>query len=232
MTTTKSIKSKFKNKNLFDLAITHKSWINENPGIRRSNERIEFLGDAVLELVVSSHLYEKFPDKEEGYLTALRANLVNTQNLSIVAEKIKIGEALFLSKGEEGGGGRKNQSLLADTLESIIGAIYIDRGIKEAENFIKKNVLSGLSLKLKEPLKDAKSRLQEAVQSRGFRAPRYKMVESSGPDHAKRFIIEVYVLNKKLGKGVGKNKSKAEQNAAKSALKTGMTSLEKVTSKR
>src|SRR6266576_3184980 len=127
----------FKNKDLLDLALTHRSWVNEHKGIRNSNERLEFLGDAILEFVVSKELYKDFPDKEEGYLTALRANLVNTISLAGVAEKLDLGSLIFLSKGEEDGGGRKNTSLLADTVEAIIGAMFIDKGIEEAEKFIK-----------------------------------------------------------------------------------------------
>src|SRR3989344_6126521 len=122
-----SLSSLFKNKELLKQALTHRSWVNENPKERGSNERLEFLGDAILEFLVSKEIYLRFPDKEEGYLTALRANLVNTQNLAKIAEKLKVGDKLFLSKGEEDGGGRENPSLLADTVEAIIGAIYIDQ---------------------------------------------------------------------------------------------------------
>ena len=116
----------FKNKSLLDLALTHRSWVNEHKGVRTSNERLEFLGDAVLEFVVSKEIYKKFPDKEEGYLTALRANLVNTVSLTEIAKKLNLGSILYLSKGEEESGGRTNPSLLADTVEAIIGAIFID----------------------------------------------------------------------------------------------------------
>src|SRR3972149_7732227 len=118
----------FKDKTLLELALTHKSWVNEHPNGRGSNERLEFLGDAILEFLVSKRLYQGFPDKEEGFLTALRASLVNTQNLSEIAQKLEIGKSLFLSKGEEDGGGRQNPSLLADTIEAIIGELFIDAG--------------------------------------------------------------------------------------------------------
>ena len=141
MTDITKLKSLFKDKDVLSLALTHKSWVNEHPGVRGTNERLEFLGDAILEFVVSDSLFEKFPQKEEGYLTALRANLVNTDNLASVAKKLKVGESLFLSKGEEEGGGRENPSLLADTVEAIIGALYLDQGIEVVHDFIAQNII-------------------------------------------------------------------------------------------
>jgi len=214
----KKIEKEFINKDLFKQAFTHKSWINENRGKWGSNERLEFLGDAILEFVVSKALYDKFPKKEEGYLTALRANLVNTKNLFVAAKELDLGKELLLSKGEEDGGGRENESLLADTMEALIGAIYMDRGIAAVRKFIEKVVLSGLSEKLKAPLKDAKSRLQEFVQSQGFSAPKYKVASQTGPDHSKKFVIEVLVNGEIKGKGIGKNKSEGAQKAAQDAL--------------
>jgi ribonuclease-3 len=218
MITTEEIKKNFKDVKLFEQALTHRSWINENPGKRQSNERLEFLGDAVLEFVVSANLYKKLPDKEEGFLTALRANIVNTTNLANLAKKLDLGKLIFLSKGERLGGGETNISLLADTVEAIIGAIYIDQGLKMAREFIEKNLLSDLSHKLKEPLKDAKSLLQETVQSKGYPAPKYKVVRQWGPDHDKKFEVEVSVNNDILARGIGKSKSQGEQEAAQAAL--------------
>lgn len=208
----------FKNKELLKLALTHKSWVNEHPNERESNERLEFLGDAILEFVVSHDLFNRFPKKEEGYLTALRANLVNTTNLAELAIRLEVGASLYLSKGEEEGGGRQNSSLLADTVEAIIGALFLDSGIETAEKFIKENLITEIPKKITKPLKDAKSRLQEYVQSQGFSAPKYAVIEQSGPDHAKNFIIEVFVNGESWGKGVGKSKSTAEQEAAKVGL--------------
>jgi len=210
----KDLKESFNNKELLDQSLTHRSWVNEHKGTRQSNERMEFLGDAILEYVVSKEIYMAFPDKEEGYLTALRANLVNTIALADIAVELELGPALFLSKGEEDGGGRKNTSLLADTVEAIIGAIYMDRGITEAEKFIKDNILSKVDEKTSKPLKDYKSRLQELVQSKGLQAPKYQVIEESGPDHDKKFVIEVIVNGESWGKGEGKSKSTAEQEAA------------------
>lgn len=209
-----TIKESFINKDLLDQAFTHRSWVNEHKGVRESNERMEFLGDAILEFIVSKEIYNNFPDKEEGYLTALRANLVNTHALSEVAERLGLGPKLFLSKGEEDGGGRSNSSLLADTVEAIIGAIFIDRGMSEAEKFVQENVLVSTEDKAAKPLKDFKSRLQEMVQAKGFSAPKYQVVEESGPDHDKKFVIEVIVGGESWGRGEGKSKSSAEQNAA------------------
>ncbi len=216
--TNKNLQKPFKNKDLYSLAITHKSWVNEHQGIRESNERIEFLGDAVLEFVVSQELYKRFPLKGEGYLTALRANLVNTESLAKVAIRLNVGEKLLLSKGEEEGGGRENTSLLANTIEAIIGAHYLDGGIQAAQKFIQENLLSYIDKIATKPLKDAKSRLQEIVQAKGLLAPKYEVFKEVGPDHAKKFTIKVVVDGKSLGEGKGKNKSEAEQQAAKKAM--------------
>lgn len=218
MTSIKQIEEDFKDKNLFNQALTHRSWVNEHKGERTSNERLEFLGDAILEFVVSREIYNQFPDKEEGYLTALRANLVNTVALSEFAKKFDLGSALYLSKGEEDSSGRTNPSLLADTVESIIGAIFIDRGLPDTEKFIKENLMADLEKIATEPLKDPKSRLQEYVQSQGLSAPKYKVVEESGPDHSKKFVIEVVVNETSWGVGEGKSKGAAEQAAAGQAL--------------
>lgn len=212
------LKKAFQDIRLFEKAVTHRSWVNENQDADGNNERLEFLGDAVLEFVVSDYLFREFPDKEEGFLTALRANIVNTQNLAVLATKMELGKILRLSRGEEQGNGRENESLLADTVEAVIGAIYIDQGFENAKNFILTNLLSDIDKKLEEPLKDAKSRLQEVVQSKGLSAPRYLVINETGPDHEKEFEIEVIVNSRALGKGTGKSKSRAEQHAAENAL--------------
>jgi len=208
----------FKNKDLLTQALTHKSWVNEHPCDRDSNERLEFLGDAILEFVITETLFEKFPKHQEGYLTALRSNLVNTQNLANLAIKLGIGETLYLSKGEEEGGGRKNPSLLADTVEAIIGALFIDSGLDTVSGFIKEHLVTEIPDKVSGPLKDPKSRLQEYVQSKGLPAPKYKVIEEAGPDHDKQFIVEVIIKNDSWAKGEGKSKSLAEQEAAENAL--------------
>lgn len=208
----------FQNQNLYLQALTHRSWVNENDGSRGTNERLEFLGDAVLEFVVSKAIYDRFPKEEEGYLTALRANLVNTKNLSQVAEKLNIGSEIFLSKGEEDGGGRKNASLLADTVEAIIGALFLDQGIESAQKFIEDNILVDMDKKASMPLKDPKSLLQEKIQAKNLSAPKYQVISEEGPDHNKQFTVEVVINGKSEAKGTGRSKSEAEQQAAINAL--------------
>jgi ribonuclease III len=205
-----TLRKSFKDKGLLDTALTHRSWVNEHKGERSSNERLEF--------IASKEIYKQFPEKEEGYLTVLRANLVNTNALASIARKLDLGEGLFLSKGEVDGGGRTNTSLLADTVEAIIGAIYIDRGIEAAEEFINENILAGVSEKASSELKDAKSQLQEMIQAKGLPAPKYQVIEESGPDHDKKFVIEVNINGKRWGVGQGKSKGEAEQEAARQVL--------------
>lgn len=218
LSTVEDIKNSFLNKDLFDHALTHRSWVNEHKGIRTSNERLEFLGDAILEFIVSREIFNLFPAKEEGFLTALRASLVNTVSLAEFAKKIDLGKYLYLSKGEEETRGRSSQSLLADTVEALIGAIFIDRGLSACEDFILKNILCDVQEKASKPLKDPKSMLQEYVQSRGFPAPKYRVMGEVGPDHDKQFTISVFVNDEEWGSGKGKSKSYAEQLAAKDAL--------------
>lgn len=214
-----AIQKLFKDQSNLDLALTHRSWLNEHTKAKESNERLEFLGDAILEFIVSKNLYNKYPNKEEGFLTTLRANIVNTENLSKVAESIDLGKHLRLSKGEEDGGGRNNHSLLANTMESIIGALFIDSGVASAEKFINKYILTNIDSIASKPLKDFKSRLQEQVQSTGSPTPRYEVVNESGPDHDKIFEIAVLIDNKKVATGKDKSKGKAQQHAAEKALK-------------
>jgi len=209
----------FKNQNLLKQALTHRSWVNENSDNHGTNERLEFLGDAILEFIVSDEIYNKFPNEEEGYLTALRANLVNTKNLSQVATKLGIGNMIFLSKGEEDGGGRLNPSLLADTVEAIIGALFIDQGITASEKFVEDYILIDTDKKASLPLKDPKSLLQEKIQAKNLPAPKYQVVSEVGPDHNKEFRIEVIINGKSIATGIGKSKSEAEQDAASNALK-------------
>jgi len=213
----KQIKDFFKDKSLYELALTHRSWINENKNAKH-NERLEFLGDAVLEFIVSSFLFENFPNKEEGFLTAIRAKIVNTKNLAALAEKMNLGEYIKMSKGEEQGGGKKNDSLLADAVEALIGALYLDSGLESAKSFININLLKDIEKKLHEPLKDPKSTLQEIVQAKGLPTPRYFVINETGPDHDKTFTVEVYVGKETYGQGKGRSKNLAEQDAAKSAL--------------
>lgn len=209
----------FKNKKLLNQAFIHRSYLNENPGIPESNERLEFLGDAVLEFVVSEDLFQRFKKEDEGHLTALRARLVNTISLAQTAKELGVGQLLYLSRGEEKGGGRENPGLLADTVEALIGAIFIDQGIEKARNFISRFILKRLAEVVKKPLKDAKSLLQEFVQANGYPAPVYKVVKEVGPDHAKEFTVEVLIGGKPYAQGQGSSKQIATQEAAQQALK-------------
>lgn len=218
MVTFAQLEQLFKDSSLLTLALTHRSWINENAQQTTSNERLEFLGDAIVEFVVSSHLYSVFPDKVEGYLTNMRANLVNTTNLASIAAEMGVGNKLLLSKGEEVGGGRTNPSLLADSFEAIVGALFIDSGLEATTEFINNTVLATLDKMLTLPLKDAKSLLQEEVQAKGLAAPKYRVVSETGPDHNKTFTVEVVVDSQVAATGIGRSKSEAEQSAAKSAL--------------
>lgn len=214
----KKLKKLFKNDDLLELALTHKSWVNEHKGRRESNERLEFLGDAILEFVISKELFKLFPDKPEGFLTTLRANLVNTESLADVAHRLQLGKNLYLSKGEEEGGGRENPSLLANTFEAVIGAIFIDSGLVQAEDFIRVNLITRIEEYFQKPLKDAKSRLQEKVQAEGYPAPKYQVINEEGPDHEKNFTIQVMIDGKPIATGKGKNKAYAAQKAAEKAL--------------
>lgn len=210
----------FKDKDLLGLAFIHRSFLNENPRVQESNERLEFLGDAVLEFVVSEHLFKKFSKEDEGHLTALRAKLVNTISLSETAKELEIGNLLCLSKGEEKSGGRENPSLLANTVEALIGAIFIDQGIEAAQEFIDKFILKKIPEIVKISLKDPKSLLQEFVQANGHSTPFYRVVKEEGPDHAKQFTVEVVVDGKAYAQGTGPSKQIAAQKAAEEAIKS------------
>ncbi|MEK7209445.1 MAG: ribonuclease III [Patescibacteria group bacterium] len=209
----------FKDKNLLKQALIHRSWLNENPSSGlENNERLEFLGDAVLELAVTEYLYGKYPNPE-GELTNWRAALVNYQNLSEVAARLGFNGFLMLSRGEAKDTGRARQVILANTMESIIGAIYLDRGFEAAGEFIKKNIVSGLEDIIKNKLyKDPKSLFQEKSQEKHGITPIYKVIEETGPDHDKIFTVGVYLENDLVGQGQGPSKQEAEQKAAEGAL--------------
>jgi len=211
----------FQKKSLLVRALTHRSALNESSSDSSvSNERLEFFGDAVLELAVTKFLFEKYPDEKEGVLSAYRSALVKTQTLSNVAREIGLGKELYMSKGEEATGGRENDNILEDTFEAVIGAIYLDQGFEVAEKFIAEHLLPKMDQIVKEKLyRDAKSHLQEIVQSKGLDAPDYQVTKESGPDHDKKFTIEVLVDGQVKGLGQGKSKQSAQQAAASQALK-------------
>ncbi|MBP7768381.1 ribonuclease III [Candidatus Woesebacteria bacterium] len=210
----------FKNPQLLNLALTHRSALNEkNAGSVESNERLEFLGDAVLEVVATEFLFHKFPKEPEGTLTAYRSALVKTTSLATVATTLGLGEQLKMSKGEETTGGRTNPSLLADTLEAVIGALYLDQGSTAVTTFLHEHLFTSLDTILEQRLyKDPKSELQEYVQALGDETPLYEVVSESGPDHSKEFTVAVTVNKKVIGQGSGKSKQQAQQAAAQEAL--------------
>jgi ribonuclease III len=210
----------FKDKNLLREAFTHRSYLNENRNFEYShNERLEFLGDAVLELVVTEYLYEKYPDNNEGDLTAYRASLVNAVILSEVAQKISVNDFLLLSKGESKDTGKARQYILANAMESIIGAIYLDQGYEAAKYFIAKNLFYLIEKIVEEKTWiDAKSKFQEKAQEKEGLTPMYKSIKEEGPDHNKEFTIGVYLDETLIAQGSGKSKQEAEQEAAKKAL--------------
>ncbi|MGF7057252.1 ribonuclease III [Brassicibacter mesophilus] len=212
---------KFKNINLLNWALTHSSYANEHKRFNITyNERLEFLGDSVLGLVVSDYIFTKYPNYPEGDLTKLRATVVCEPSLSFVARKINLGKYLLLGKGEEVTGGRERVSILADAFEAVIGAIYLDGKLGNARKFVLKylSVVIEKAVNGGELFTDYKTQLQEKLQKKTKSKIEYKVVLEEGPDHNKIFHTEVSVKNKVLGVGVGKSKKEAEQNAAKRAL--------------
>jgi ribonuclease III len=215
----KALKIKFKNPELLKTALVHRSYINEHPDWPTDhNERLEFLGDAVLELVVTDHLYLNFSNPE-GELTNWRAALVRGLTLKDVAEQLGLGEYLYLSRGEEQSGGRSRELILANTVESLIGAIYLDRGYPIAKKFIEKYIIVKLPEILQtKAYQDAKSHLQELSQDKFGVTPIYELISESGPDHAKQFLMAVLIESQEWGRGQGTSKQHAEQEAAADAL--------------
>lgn len=213
---------KFKDKSLLKNAFVHRSYLNEHKHYKgASNERLEFLGDAILSLIVSLYLFQKLPQSPEGELTMLRASLVRTETLAKLAENLSLGDYLLLSKGEEESGGRNNPSILANAFEALLGAIFLDQGIDQTQSFLQKVILSKWQRLTQLAVTDNKSKLQELLQRKYHHSPIYKLHKSWGPDHDRKFEIGVYLEEKLLGKGVGKNKQQAAQNAARDAL-TGL----------
>jgi ribonuclease III len=215
----KTIIPKFKNEKLYKQAFVHRSYLNETSEKLESNERLEFLGDSILSFVISNYLYNKYPEYKEGQLTNLRSLIVNTKSLANFANEIELGSKLLLSKGEEDAEGRKNESLLANAFEALIGALFLDQGIEVVEIFLKQTMLSTVNeLVEKNQFKDPKSLLQEYVQSQKYKAPSYRVLEEEGPPHLRIFTIGVYVNDKLIAKGSGTSKQKAEEQAAVYAL--------------
>ncbi|MCK5026955.1 MAG: ribonuclease III [Candidatus Pacebacteria bacterium] len=210
----------FSNKKLLKEAFTHRSYINENRGCGwPHNERLEFLGDAVLELVVTDYLYHKYPEETEGDLTSYRAALVNTQSISEGASMWNMNDYLLLSKGEAKDEGKARQYILADMFEAMIGAIYIDKGYEVAQEFIAKSLFHKTEEMVRKGLwKDAKSNFQEKAQEMENVTPAYRIISEEGPDHDKRFTVGVFLGEEKIAEGRGRSKQDAEQKAAEGAL--------------
>jgi ribonuclease-3 len=212
----------FTNIDLLRTACTHRSYLNENrvKGLEH-NERLEFLGDAVLELVVTSFLFRKYPHKAEGELTAFRSAIVNTMSLIKVAEKLGLDEFILLSKGESKDTGRARSVILANAVEAVIGSIYMDQGYDSAANFIAEHVLEVIDIDTiveKKLWIDAKSRFQERAQEKAGITPSYKTLKEVGPDHDKKFTLGVFLGDVQVALGVGQSKQEAEQKAAEKAL--------------
>jgi ribonuclease-3 len=211
----------FKNKSLFEQVFIHRSYLNEGGMNLESNERLEFLGDSILSFVVSSHIFLKHKDLKEGQLTSIRSVLTNTETLFEISKDLGLGQSLKLSRGEESSGGRHNKTILANTLEALIGGIYIDRGLEAAQKFIEETIISKSGEIIEaQGLKDPKSRLQEKLQEEEKVSPAYKIIAESGPDHDKSYTVGVYLGERLLAEGSGSSKQEAEKAAARAALAT------------
>jgi len=209
----------FKNISLLVRAITHRSYFNEHPEVVEDNERLEFLGDAVLDFVVASWLYHHFPEMTEGDLTRIRAALVGNNQLASFSKTLGVGEVIRLGKGEDEGGGRDRNGMLGSAFEAIIGALFLDQGVQAVQEFVE----SFLEVEVPEILNqrkdlDPKSQLQEWSQAQGYGAPIYITVEEIGPDHAKVFVVEASINGKILSRGRGQSKQIAAKDAARNAM--------------
>lgn len=215
-----SLGYKFKNESLLKTALTHSSYANEkkSKGVN-NNERLEFLGDSVLNLIVSDYIFKSYPDLPEGNMTKIRSSVVCESMLKDLSSEISIGNYILLGKGEELTGGRKRASILADAFEAVIGAIYSDGGFEEAKKFVYDNLIDKIKSSANGAgMFDYKTRLQEILQKNGDVKIKYEIISEEGPDHDKKFTVQVVCDGNTLGKGVGRSKKEAEQSAAKSAI--------------
>jgi ribonuclease III len=210
----KKVRVKFNDDKLLEEAFTHKSYSIEH-GSTSCNERLEFLGDSIISAVVAHWLFKKFPNVDEGRLSKMKSQIVSRNNLSLWADDLQLGLYLFLSQGEEATGGRKRESLLGNVYEALVGAIFLDQGFAKAQRFIMRH----LAKKKRIVENDFKSRLQEIIQKKYKTPPIYCVVAEEGPDHEKKFTLEVRVNKRVLGKGEGRSKKEAEQLAAREALR-------------
>ena len=211
----------FKDVQLVRRALTHSSYINENPDALEDNERLEFLGDAALDFLSAAWLYKHFPEMDEGQLTRLRSSLVRTEQLAEFAEQIRLREAVLLGRGEEASGGREREALLCDVFEALIGALYMDSGLESVAQFLEPRFNQAVERVMQdESLLDARSLLQIWAQAELGETPRYRTVEAIGPDHAREFVVEVNIGRGTRARGVGRSKQEAAQAAASTALST------------
>lgn len=214
-----NLRYEFKNKKLLINALTHSSYANEARDGVSSNERLEFLGDSVLSIVVSEYIYKEFNNLPEGELTKLRASLVCEKSLCQFSRELDLGKYLRLGKGEDKGGGRERDSILADAFEAVLAAMYLDGGFNVAKNHVMRFIKNELKHTDDEVFKDYKTALQEIIQKNPEEFVTYILTKESGPDHDKVFEVEVRLNSNTIGKGMGKNKKQAEQSAAKEALR-------------
>jgi ribonuclease-3 len=211
----------FHQESLLEQAFVHLSYLNENPGFAQpSNERLEFLGDAILNCIVTGKLYKEFPELPEGELTEIRASLVRRDTLAELASSLKLGDWLLLGRGEEANGGRAKASNLANVMEALIGALYLDQGLIKTKRFVLRQLKPELGkIKAGKTTPNYKALMQELIQGQKKLTPIYRLVEATGPDHSKQFTAEILVEGEALGKGTGKSKKAAESQAAKAAWK-------------
>lgn len=207
------------NPHLIANAFVHRSYLNESSEFKESNERLEYLGDAVLELITSEYLYRTYPEYQEGMLTNIRAALVRTESLAELAESLDFQNLILMSKGEAASGGMTNKSILADSFEALLGAIYLDLGITAAIQILESHLFPKTKKVIETGLyKDNKSFLQEVSQARFKATPQYSLISESGPDHDKQFVMQVMINNQAYAQGNGKSKQAAQENAAKNTL--------------
>jgi ribonuclease-3 len=217
---TKELNIKFNDISLLERALTHRSYLNENRDIDKNNERLEFLGDAVLELIISKHLYENYPNHPEGDLTSFRSAIVRTESLAEASRELGYGKYLRLAKGEEETGGRDKDYILANTFEAVLGAIFIDQGLEPCKDLVYRILVPKIDNIVKNRLDiDSKTKIQEMAQAKFKLTPTYEVVEENGPDHDKEFMVAVKIGDKIIGRGKGGSKQKAEESAATEGLK-------------
>lgn len=210
----------FKNPTLLEIALTHRSYLNEHQGAKlENNERLEYLGDAVLELIISDYIFRKYTDKAEGELTSIRSAVVRTESLAEESRKLGIGENLKMSKGEKDSGGKDKDYLLANAYEAVLGAIYLDSGIEECIKFVNRTLIPKIDHIVEHHLFiDPKTQAQEIIQARYKTTPTYVIVKEEGPDHDKKFTVALLINKKEKAQGQGTSKQKAEESAALAAI--------------